>query len=144
MDGKLKESFTDVYHQSQNRILRKRSDFYTYAEDGRLIEHIYKVSNTTFVWVDVKRWVNYYSDKKPNPNLILELYPRPAHSVLYFNNKLNAREYSLISVNSQIVLNGDLQKGINEFNTSSYADGVYVFRVIGEFGVKSERIIITN
>ena len=138
------ESCTDVYHQSQNLILRKRSEFYTYAEDGRLIEHIYKVSNTSFVWVDVKRWVYHYSEKESNPNLMLELYPRPARSVLFFNNALDASEYSLISVNGQILSNGELQTGMNEFNISNFADGVYVFRVNGEFGIKSERIIITN
>ena len=144
LDGKLMESCTDVYHQSQNLILRKRSEFYTYAEDGRLIEHIYKVSNTSFVWVDVKRWVYHYSEKESNPNLMLELYPRPARSVLFFNNALDASEYSLISVNGQILSNGELQTGMNEFNISNFADGVYVFRVNGEFGIKSERIIITN
>ncbi|WP_452227020.1 DUF7619 domain-containing protein [Lacinutrix cladophorae] len=68
------------------------------------------------------------------------VFPNPVNDMLTVS-VLTEASYSLITVNGQVIKNGQLQKGENTLNTSNLSNGLYFLQVRTKEGVSSKKII---
>jgi uncharacterized repeat protein (TIGR01451 family) len=67
-------------------------------------------------------------------------FPNPVNNSLTVSIQEDAN-YSLITVNGQVVKQGQLQKGENTLNTSSLSNGLYFLQVRTQEGVSTKKIV---
>jgi poly(3-hydroxybutyrate) depolymerase len=88
--------------------------------------------------------MNIVSNEEFALNSKIELYPNPATSSLILNISdadLSMESYEVIDATARVILNGNLNSGLNELNVEGLTPGVYFIKVQTNLGEAVQRFI---
>ncbi|MDO6596927.1 T9SS type A sorting domain-containing protein [Oceanihabitans sp. 2_MG-2023] len=136
-----------------NNQIQSGSAFFI-TSSSPLTRYFYSSLNTFFYVKIESNNANYsvlpYRIVVSNPNCSLSVsevfkssfnaFPNPVNNSLTVSIQEDT-SYSLITVNGQVIKNGQLQKGENTLNTSNLSNGLYFLQVRTKEGVSSKKII---
>ena len=74
---------------------------------------------------------------------LLMLYPNPANNILNFT-LANASEVQILDAMGRVIETLHADAGSNSLNTENYPNGIYFIRMSNEFGIYTERILISH
>jgi len=88
--------------------------------------------------------MNIISNKEYALNSRIDLYPNPATKTLVLNISdadLRLESYQVIDATARVVMNGNLNSGLNELNVEVLTPGVYFIKVQTNEGEAVQRFI---
>ncbi|MBU2938775.1 T9SS type A sorting domain-containing protein [Lacinutrix sp. C3R15] len=94
------------------------------------------ITNTATTQIDATLSVNEIDANKS----LFSVYPNPTKNKLTVSIEA-AADYSIVSVNGQLIKKGQLQTGENILNTYNLSNGLYFLQVITKEGVFTKKII---
>jgi subtilisin family serine protease len=86
----------------------------------------------------------YSSIKKDRENLSIKVFPNPTTGKLYIHNQYANATWIIYSITGTELLNGNLEKGVNELNATSMALGVYLLMVNSSGGSVTTKVVFTQ